>query len=128
MPFVSGDKSTEGIGSWQELFKPSSTERVQRAKKRVLRPMEICLERARAEKKAYEQYKDEPRVIQRARVLKNYLKEKRRFILENELLVGNITSKIRGASFSFEMTRFMNEELNHPSKDFEYSNLNKYPG
>jgi len=77
MPFVSGDKSTEGIGSWQELFKPSSTERVQRAKKGVLRPMEICLERARAEKKAYEQYKDEPRVIQRARVLEAYLNDKK---------------------------------------------------
>jgi formate C-acetyltransferase len=119
MPFISGDKSTENIGSWQELFKPSSSERVQRAKKRVLRPMEICLERARAEKKAYEQYKDEPRVIQRARVLETYLNEKQKFILEDELIVGNITSKIRGASFSSEMTRFINEELGHPSKDFE---------
>ena len=119
MPFVSGDKSTEGIGSWQELFKPSSTERVQRAKKRVLRPMEICLERARAEKKAYEQYKDEPRVIQRARVLEAYLNDKKKFILEDELIVGNITGKIRGASFSSEMTRFVNEELDHPSKDFQ---------
>jgi len=68
MPFISGNKSTKGVGSWQELFEPSSSERVQRAKKRVLRPMEICLERARAEKKAYKQYKNEPCVIQRARV------------------------------------------------------------
>jgi formate C-acetyltransferase len=81
--------------------------------------MEICLERARAEKKAYEKYKDEPRVIQRARVFETYLKEKTKFILEDELIVGNFTSKIRGASFSSEMTRFMIEELDHPTKDFE---------
>jgi formate C-acetyltransferase len=119
MPLILGDKNTKDVGSWQEFFRPNSSERVQRAKKRVLRPMEICLERARAEKKAYEQYKDEPRIIQRARVLETYLNDKKKFILEDELIVGNITSKIRGASFSSEMTRFISEELDDPSKDFQ---------
>ncbi len=114
-----GAKTSEDIGTWQELFVPTSTERVQRAKQRVLRPMEICLERARAEMSAYERYQTEPRVLQRARVFETYLQTKTIFILDNELIVGNLTSKIRGASFSSEMTRFMKQELGHPTKDFE---------
>ena len=38
--------------------------------------VEVCLERARAEMKAYEQYKNEPRVIQRARAFETYLRDK----------------------------------------------------
>ena len=54
MSYTSGNTSTKNIGSWQERFESSSSERIQTAKRRVLRPMEICLDRARAEKKAYE--------------------------------------------------------------------------
>jgi formate C-acetyltransferase len=69
--------------------------------------------------KALEQYRDEPTVIQRARIFENYLNEKAIYIQEDELITGNITGKIRGASYSAEMTRFIDEELNHPVKDFE---------
>jgi len=69
--------------------------------------------------KALEQYKHEPTVIQRARIFENYLKEKSIYVQEDELIAGNITGKIRGASYSAEMTRFIDEELNHPTKDFE---------
>jgi pyruvate-formate lyase len=119
MSTIHGDKKVKDAGNWQESFAPGCSERVQRVKNRVLRPMEICLERARAEKKALEQYKDEPRVIQRARIFETYLKEKTIYILEDELIAGNITSKIRGASFSSEMSRFVDEELGDPVKDFE---------
>jgi formate C-acetyltransferase len=109
----------EKVGSWQQVFVPSCSERIKKAKNRVLRSMEICLDRARAQKNALEQYKSEPRVIQRARIFETYLKEKTIYILEGELIAGNITGKIRGASYSAEMTRFIDEELNHPTKDFE---------
>ncbi|MGA2109780.1 MAG: pyruvate formate lyase family protein [Syntrophorhabdales bacterium] len=113
------DKSAARIGSWQEVFVPSCSERVQKAKLRAIRPMEICLERARAQMKVAEQFKDEPQIIKRARIFETYLKDKSVYILDDELIVGNITGKIRGASFSAEMTRFVDEELNHPTRDFE---------
>lgn len=119
MAIVLGNKKVENVGSWQEYFIPSLSERIKKAKKRVSGRLEICLERARAEMKAYEQYKNEPRVIQRARVLETYLKEKTISILEDELIVGNITSKFRGQAFSGEvMSRFMSAELDDPLKDF----------
>jgi len=65
MATVHSDKKVRDAGNWRESLTPTCTERVQRVKNRVLRPMEICLERARAEMKALEQYKNESRVIQR---------------------------------------------------------------
>jgi len=112
------DKKIEDVSGWQKTPVPTCSERVKKAKNRVLRPMEICLERARAQMKALEQYKNEPVVIQRARIFETYLNEKTIYILEDELSVGNITSKIRGASFSSEMTHFVDKELGHPVKDF----------
>ena len=116
---VNNEKNAKDLGSRYESSAPKCSARVQKAKNRVLRQMEICLERARAEKKALKRYTNEPRVIQRARIFKTYLKEKTVYILEDELIAGNITSKIRGASFSSEMSRFMDKELGDPVKDFE---------
>ena len=50
----------ETVGSWQQSFVPTCTERIQKAKFRTIREMEICLERARAHMKAMEKYKNEP--------------------------------------------------------------------
>jgi pyruvate formate-lyase/glycerol dehydratase family glycyl radical enzyme len=122
-----GDKKTKDVGSWQELFVPTCSQRVQKAKNRALKTPEICLERARAEMKAYEQYQNEPRIIQRARVLETHLREKTIFILEDELIVGNITSKVRGSQISGEvMAHFMDEELDDPVKDFEVRPYDKH--
>ncbi|MDH5696017.1 MAG: hypothetical protein OEZ00_05365, partial [Dehalococcoidia bacterium] len=100
MSIEPGDKKVQDVGSWQEFFVPTCSERIQKAKKRALTTPEICLERARAEMKVYEQYKNEPRVIQRARVFETYLREKTIFILEDELIVGNISGKPRGSQIS----------------------------
>ena len=110
MKIVLGKKNVEDVGSWQEFFVPTYSERIKKAKKRALQTPEICLERARAEMKAYEQYKDEPRIIQRARFLETYLREKTIYILDDELIVGNITSKVRGASISGSMFLFTTED------------------
>jgi hypothetical protein len=40
------------IGSWQQTFVPTCSERIKVGKARAIRPMEICVERARAQKKA----------------------------------------------------------------------------
>jgi pyruvate formate-lyase/glycerol dehydratase family glycyl radical enzyme len=116
---VLNDKTAQNVGSWQEYFVPSLSERIKKARKRITGPLEICLERARAEMKAYEVYQNDPRIIQRARVFETFLKEKSVRILEDELIVGTITSKIRGQIFSGEvMSSFMSAELDDPERDF----------
>jgi Rrf2 family protein len=88
--------------------------------------MEFCLERARAHRKAVEEYKNEPVVIQRARIFERYLKEKSIHILEGELIVGNVTSKVRGGSFAPEMVNFVDKELDDPVRDFQVRPLDKF--
>ena len=73
MTTVFSDKKVQGVGSWQQSFVPTYSERVKKAKKRATQTAEICIEHARAEIKAFEQYKNEPRIIQRARFLETYL-------------------------------------------------------
>ena len=113
-----GETKNGTVGSWQQSFVPTCSKRIQKAKLRTIREMEICLERARAHMKAIEKYKHEPRIIQRARILETYLKEKTVYILEDELIVGNITSKIRGGPFCDLIVRFVDAELDDPVKDF----------
>ncbi|UCC17731.1 MAG: hypothetical protein JSU58_04045, partial [Dehalococcoidales bacterium] len=100
MAIVLGDKKVEDVGTWQEYFVPTYSERIKVAKERALQTPEICLERARAEMKTMEQYKDEPRIVQRARFLETYLREKTIFILDEELIVGNVNSKVRAITVS----------------------------
>lgn len=127
MAEISDEKRSNTVGSWQESFIPTYSDRIKKAKDRLLLTPEICLERARAEMKAYEQYKDEPRIIQRARVLETYLREKTIFILEDELIVGNICSKYRGSQISGEiMAHFLDIELDDPVKDFEARRFDRH--
>ena len=119
MKIISGGKKAEEIGSWQEVFQRTCSERIKKGIKRAVQMPGFCLERARAEIKALEQYKDEPRIIQRARTLEIYLREKTIFISEDELIVGNVTSKLRGSPIFGEMyARFLDKELDDPERDF----------
>jgi len=111
-------KRKEDVGSWQKLFAPICSNRVKKARERVRKDPEICLERIRAEIKAYEQYKDEPTIIQRARFLETYLKDKSIFVQEDELIVGNVGSKPRSALVSTANIAFIAGELDDPVKDF----------
>ena len=124
MTIVLGKKKVQDVGTWQEYFVPSYSQRVKKAKNRGFQTPEICLERARAEMKAYEQYKNEPRIIQRARFLETYLKEKTIFILEDELVVGNLISKVCGHEISGTTGHYLTfqrkEALNGPI-NFEIS-------
>jgi formate C-acetyltransferase len=111
-------KRKEDVGSWQELFTPIRSDRVKKARERVRKDPEICLERIRAEIKTYEQYKDEPAIIQRARFLETYLRDKSIFVQEDELIVGNVGSKPRSALVSTCNIGFIAGELDDPVKDF----------
>jgi len=79
MAIGSGNRDTKDIGSWQEFFQ-RLIRAVKRLREDAVRTPEVCLERARVEMKVYEQYKNEPRIIQRARFLETYLREKTVFI------------------------------------------------
>ncbi len=117
MANTASDK-TGDVGSWQEVFAPIRSERVRKARERVRKDAEICLERIRAEIKAYDLYKDQPSIIQRARFLEIYLREKCIFIQEDELIVGNVGSKPRSASLSTANIAFVAADLDDPVKDF----------
>ncbi len=117
MAIVFGDKETKAIGSWQEFFVPSYSERIKRLRENAIRTPEVCLERVRTEMKVYEQFKDEPRIIQRARFLETYLREKTVFIGDDELIVGNINNKVRGSTIAGVMSRWLDKELDDPVMD-----------
>jgi pyruvate-formate lyase len=112
------NKPNNDIGAWQEVFNAVRSERIEKARERVRKEAEICLERVRAELRAYNQYKDQPTIIQRARFLEIFLKEKSRMILEDELIVGTIGSKTRSAFITTANVPSFAEEMDDPEKDF----------
>ena len=120
MTVAQNNKNMQNVGSWQESFVPTYSERIKKAMKRVVQTPEICLEHAQAEMKAYEQYKNEPRIIQRARFLETYLREKTIHILDDELIVGNVNSKVRGQTISGTSGRYfafqLKEAYDNPAK------------
>ena len=69
--------------------------------------------------KIYEQYKEEPRIIQRARFLETYLNEKTICIWDDELIVGSFNSKVRGSTIMGADYRWLEKELDDPLKDPE---------
>jgi pyruvate formate-lyase/glycerol dehydratase family glycyl radical enzyme len=119
MAIVSDDEKTKNVGSWQEFFIPTYSERIKRLRQNAIRTPEICLERVRKEMKVYEQYKEEPRIIQRARFLETYLNEKTIFIWDDELIVGSFNSKVRGSTIVGADYRWLEKELDDPLKDPE---------
>ena len=111
------DKETKNVGSWQEFFIPSYTERIKNLRENAIRTPEICLERLRTEMKVQEQYKNDPRIIQRARFVEAFLREKTIAIYENELIVGCTNSKVRGSTIVGADCRWLGKELDDPVKD-----------
>ena len=126
MAIASGDKNTKTIGSWQELFVPKTTERVKRLRENAIRTPEVCLERVRTIMKIDDKFKDEPRILQRAHFFETYLREKTVFIGEDELIVGNINSKIRGSTVADVATRWLEKELDDPVKDPQYRAFDRH--
>jgi len=108
----------EKVGSWQEILKPIRSARVEKARERVRKEPEICLERIRAELKAYNQYKDQPSIMQRARFLETFLREKSMLIQEDELIIGTVGSKPRAAFITTANIAAIAEEVDDPIRDF----------
>ena len=117
MTIAYSDKEKKKIGSWQELYEPTFTERIKKLRQNAIMTPEICLERARTEMKVYEQFKDEPRIIQRARFVETFLREKTVKIWDNELIVGSFNSKLRGSTIIGTDYAWLEKELDDPVKD-----------
>lgn len=70
--------------------------RVRTLRETVLRTPSICLERGRLLTESYKRTKGDPPLLRRAKALTKVLDEMTVYLGENELIVGNVTSKIRG--------------------------------
>lgn len=121
------EQKTE-IGSWGVTFVRTLSGRVKEAVRRLIESKPgFCLEHARAEMKAYEQYKDQPRIIQQARVFETYLRDKTIYIQAGELLVGNVVSGNRFSQIKGELYyKFISAEMDDPVKDYAIRGFDEY--
>ena len=89
-------------------------ERVKSLRKTVLRTPSICTERGRLLTESYKETKGEPPLLRQAKALAKVLDEMTIFIGEGELIVGNVTSKIRGGPILPEINaQWMLEEFDN---------------
>ncbi|MCD8100426.1 MAG: hypothetical protein LUE06_07590 [Oscillospiraceae bacterium] len=110
------------IGSWQEVFERTCSDRVKTAIKRAVRTPEICLDHARAELAVSKETEgmNLPRVTYRAMVFKRYLENRKIFISDGELIVGHVTSKLRASPIFADLyAGFFDRELGDPERDFQ---------
>jgi len=78
-------------------------DRVKKLRETVLRTASICTERGRLYTESYKTTKGDPPPVRQAKALAKILDEMTIFIGEGELLVGNVTSKIRGGGILPEL-------------------------
>ena len=69
---------------------------------------EICIERMKFFTEAYNKYADDPENIKRAKAVAHTLQNMTIFIRDDELLVGNETSKNLGEKINLDLHRFDN--------------------
>jgi formate C-acetyltransferase len=75
---------------------------------------ELCIERMRFFTEIYKKYPKDPDIIKRAKAVAHTLKNMTIFIREDELLVGNETSKNLGEKINLDLLRYDNS-LDKPS-------------
>lgn len=116
------------VETWGRLQKRKYSDRVKDGVDRVIntRPG-FDLERCYAEMEAYTKYKNEPRVIQRARAFEIFLRDKTIYIHPDELIVGNVADRVKGAPiFGEYYYQYLTEELDDPVKDFEIRGFDEF--
>jgi pyruvate formate-lyase/glycerol dehydratase family glycyl radical enzyme len=87
-------------------------ERVRKLRETVLRLPSVCTERAYLLTESYKETKGKPPLIRQAMALANVLDEMTVFIGDGELIVGNVTSKVRGGEILPEINaQWMLDEL-----------------
>ena len=95
-----------------------NTERVERLRKKALKVKPfLCGERARYFTEAYKENEDKAPVIRKALALKKLFENITIYINEDELIVGNNSSRPRGSTVAPEYcTNWLKKELLDPEK------------
>ena len=109
------------VGSWQEYFDRSCSDRVKTAIARAVRTPEVCLEHALTEIEVMDEVHGKvPHIIERAMIYKRFQETRTLNIYDGELIVGNVNSKIRASLiFGFLLGNQLDTELDHPVYDYE---------
>jgi len=119
----------KNVDRWLSEWKPSCSERVLKARNRTIKSPEICLEYARCEMAVLEENKGKnvPRIKERAQILDRYLRTRTLYIMEDELIVGNVNSKLRGSIISGELYNvLLEQELNDPKIGFDIRDVDRH--
>ena len=86
------------VGTWQHYFERTCSDRVKKGIVRAVRTPEVCLEHALTEIEVHKQSDGKvPHIIQRAMIFKRFQETRTLHIYEDELIIGNVNSKIRGS-------------------------------
>ena len=102
----------------------SNSDRILRLKNNLLSSKyELCIERMKFFTEIYKEYPDDPEIIKRAKAVAHTLKNMTIFIREDELLVGNETSKNLGEKINLDLQRYDNSL----EKRITYKKLKRRP-
>ena len=109
------------VDTWQHYFKRNVTPRVDKAIKRAVRTPEVCLEHALTEIEVHKETDGKvPHIIQRAMIFKRFQETRTLNIYDDELIVGNVNSKVRGSLiFGYLLGNQLDKELDDPVYDYE---------
>lgn len=83
--------------------KMEANERVKRLREKQIAPFEICTERTKWITQSYQETEAEHPLYRRAKALKKLLENMAIRIYDGEMIVGNVTSKRRGATLPVEI-------------------------
>ena len=114
-------KDINEVGSWQNYFERTCSDRVKKAIKRSVRIPEVCLEHALTEIEVHKETDGKvPHIIQRAMIYKRFQETRTLNIYDDELIIGNVNSKIRGSLiFGYLLGNQLDKELDDPVLDYE---------
>lgn len=102
----------------------SHCDRILRLKNNLLSSKyELCIERMKYFTEIYKEYPDDPEITKRAKAVAHTLKNMTIFIREDELLVGNETSKNLGEKINLDLQRYDNSL----EKRITYKKLKRRP-
>ena len=109
------------IGTWQNYFERSCSPRVKEAVARAVRTPEVCLEHALTEIEVHKETDGKvPHIVQRAMIFKRFEETRTLNIYDDELIIGNVNSKVRGSLiFGYLLGNQLDSELDDPVYDYE---------
>ena len=97
--------AAQKIETYQETFQREVTGRMGRLLKQAMEAKpSICIERARIWTESHKQTEGEPGIIRRAKALARVLDEMSIYISDDELIVGNHSSRPRGSVVNTSFT------------------------